>query len=68
MAAELGIPNTAEIAPAKAMIDRCLKEEQLCLELQNAQGNGGMLMFSTGQGLISFLSSFLLLPVNNIKY
>ena len=50
MAAQLGIPNAPEIAPAKAMIERCKKEEALCAELESAQATGGMLQWATGQG------------------
>jgi hypothetical protein len=61
LASQLGIPNAPEIAAAKAMVERCKKEEQLCAELEAAQSNGGMLMWASGQGS-------LLLPLGNLLF
>ena len=52
LAAELGIPDTLEIGPAKAMVERCKAEEALCAELEAAQAKGGMLNWADGPGVI----------------
>jgi myosin heavy subunit len=40
LASILGIPNAPEIAAAKLMIERCMKEEALCFELNSTQSKG----------------------------